>query len=273
LVQLGYDLPRFGEDGMLGDETLDAVQDFQRDHGLIREDADLLGGIAPQTLAAILNPETPCACDPPTISMEDRIVLLVGPDEEGRRSKGKRPWHEIRGITLHQTACLFAEDPNRYRGIRAHWGITRAGKAVLIHNPNTRVMHGNSFNNHDVGLEMNGFYEGVQGDPKTLWRPKADPKRQGLRLEAAQVEGALAAIEWTINEVARQGGKVESIHAHRQSSKMRTSDPGSEIWQKVGLAAKACWGLKDGGPLFAVGGYPIPREWDPSYTRTYKDRS
>jgi len=271
LEALGYDLPRYGADGILGDETLDAVQDFQREHCLIQEDADRLGGIAPQTLAAILNPDTPCACAPPEVPMEDRIIRLVQPDEEGRRSKGKRPWHEVRGITLHQTACLFAEDPNRYRGIRAHWGITLAGKAVLIHNPNTLVSHGNSFNNHDVGLEITGFFEGVQGDPKTLWRPKSDPKRQGMRVSLDQVEGALLAIEWTIAEVAKHGGKIEFIHAHRQSSKMRTSDPGSEIWQRVGLVAKARWDLKDGGPTYAAGGFVIPKEWDPSYKKAYRD--
>ncbi len=34
LIQRGYELPKYGADGKFGNETLTAVQDFQRDHGL-----------------------------------------------------------------------------------------------------------------------------------------------------------------------------------------------------------------------------------------------
>lgn len=265
LLGLGYQLPRFGADGVLGLETLDAVQDFQREHDLLQEDASKLEGIAPQTLAAIFAAATK--------PVDPLLIRLVEPDQEGPRSHGKRAWSEIRGITMHQTAYLFSENTDQYRRISAHWGISRGGKAILIHNPNSLVWHGNSFNNHDVGLEVVACAEGVLGDPKTLWKPASDPNRIGTRLTDAQVKSSLFAIEWTIQEVAKHGGKIEFLHAHRQSSKMRTSDPGSEIWQKIALVAKARWGLKDGGPTFTAGGFPIPKEWDPSYTKSYRDHS
>lgn len=48
LLQLGYRLPRFGADGIFGDETKAAVRTFQRDHGLAVD-----GVAGPKTLAAI----------------------------------------------------------------------------------------------------------------------------------------------------------------------------------------------------------------------------
>lgn len=41
LMELGYDLPRWGADGDLGSETLDALARFLRDHGTeVDEDAE-----------------------------------------------------------------------------------------------------------------------------------------------------------------------------------------------------------------------------------------
>src|SRR3954463_11245232 len=43
LMALGYDLPRWGADGELGTETLDALARFLRDHGTqIDDDADVV---------------------------------------------------------------------------------------------------------------------------------------------------------------------------------------------------------------------------------------
>ena len=59
--------------------------------------------------------------------------------------------------------------------------------------------------------------------------------------------------------------KLEYIHAHRQSSKSRTSDPGEKVWKLIALEAQKRWGLKDGGPDFKLGGTTIPEAWNPEY--------
>ena len=88
-----------------------------------------------------------------------------------------------------------------------------------------------------------------------------------MNLSTAQVDGAKATLQWIVNNVAANGGKMTHIHAHRQSSKDRQSDPGSLIWQTVGLWAQNTLGLSDAGAVFTVGdGRALPEAWDARYT-------
>ena len=132
------------------------------------------------------------------------------------------------------------------------------------------IYHGHSFNSKDVGIEIDGHFAGVEGNIRTYWRPKSMPNRQPMSVSEAQIKATLAVIKWIIDTVAEHGGKVEFIHAHRQSSKMRTSDPGSKVWQRIAMEAKKQFGLVDGGPTFKLGGFPVPKEWDDSYTDSYR---
>ena len=60
---------------------------------------------------------------------------------------------------------------------------------------------------------------------------------------------------------------MKFIHAHRQSSADRQSDPGSRIWQDVGIWGQQNLALSDGGKNVKVGtGLKIPEAWDPSRT-------
>jgi hypothetical protein len=87
-----------------------------------------------------------------------------------------------------------------------------------------------------------------------------------MTLPVAQADAAQATVRWIVDSVAAHGGKVTHIHPHRQSSKDRQSDPGSLIWQTVGLWARKELGLSDGGAKFTVGdGLPIPKDWDARY--------
>jgi hypothetical protein len=114
---------------------------------------------------------------------------------------------------------------------------------------------------------MDGTYAGVEGDDRTFWRPAAERSRQPQSPTPELVEAAKAAVRWIRDEVARHGGRLELLVAHRQSSQNRQSDPGSALWQQVAMPLHAELGLSDGGPGFRVGtGYPIPERWDPSRT-------
>jgi hypothetical protein len=56
---------------------------------------------------------------------------------------------------------------------------------------------------------------------------------------------------------------IEYIHAHRQSSGTRRSDPGEELWQKVVLEfAVPVLGLKTEPSRVLKDGRPIPESWD-----------
>jgi hypothetical protein len=73
-------------------------------------------------------------------------------------------------------------------------------------------------------------------------------------------------VRYTAALVASNGGKLRYIHAHRQASVDRRSDPGSYLWRHVGMALMAELDLADGGKGWTVGsGLPIPEAWDARY--------
>lgn len=184
------------------------------------------------------------------------------------RSRG---WAKVTGITLHQTACVLGERPQRWDSVGAHIGITRRGQVIWLHGFDRIVAHGNGFNAQTVGIEIDGLYAGVEGNPRTVWDDPSTPAReQGMVLTPEAAEATRQAIRWIIDDVEGRGGDVRALVAHRQSSGARRNDPGSAIWQAVALPMMRELGLSDGGPGFAIGdGRPVPVEWDPSRDERY----
>lgn len=175
----------------------------------------------------------------------------------------QRAWHEVKGICLHQTACLLGERDERWDSVGAHVGITRSGKVIWLHDFDRIVAHGNGWNAQTVGIEIDGLYAGIEGDQRTVWDDPSTPSREvGMQLTAESVEATKQTIRWICQRVLAHAGRVKVLVAHRQSSKDRRNDPGSAIWQAVALPMHAELWLDDGGAGFAIGGYPIPREWD-----------
>lgn len=289
LEALGYELSRFGADGSLGGETLSEVKDFQDDHDLADEENALkVRGVGRRTFEAV---EANFAALPtptvvPAATVPDGTITTIGDDipfidirdthsGKKRPRRRKKGWKDVKGITLHQTATELGLKPKRYRNVACHIAIPRDGTLIYVNPLEWVVWHGNSFNNKDVGFEIDGHFAGVETlneetgewvpNLKTYWKPRSKPNRKPLSVTDEQVKSTLAAIEWVIDEVARHGGKVEYIHAHRQSSKSRTSDPGEKVWKLIALEAQKRWGLKDGGAKFKLGGTTIPEEWNPEY--------
>ena len=293
LELLGYELFRFGTDSSFGNEALRETKEFQDDQGLAEEEnALLLGGVGRQTYELVMRlasevVPTPKVADPPVkkdvgVLGEDIPFFDIRQKHSGKKRirKRKKGWRSIKGITLHQTACNMSDKPMRYKNMAAHIAVTQCGNVVLV-NPLEWVMyHGNSFNSKDVGIEINGHFAGKEDydeateewtpNLKYYWKPRSKPNRKPMSVTDAQVQGTLSTIKWIMDEVAKRGGKVEYIHAHRQSSRTKTSDPGEKIWKLIAMEAKSRWGLEDGGPKFTSGGHAIPKDWDPSYTAKYR---
>lgn len=264
LVDLGYPLPRFGVDGDLGEETLVAMTAFLHDH-IVRDDEarDVITDKELETLR----------------SVRDRVATLGSPEwlvdrrAHASRAQDKGPrggawaWGQVRGIMLHQTAAAMGERLERYDGIGAHFVVLRSGKALWMHGLERIVWHGNGGNAQCVGIEFDGFYEGVQGNAATLWQPSGESHRVPMRPTLEQLETGRRLVRHVVELVVAHGGRVYSIFAHRQASGSRQSDPGSEIWQAVGIPTRDALKLSDGGPRFTFpsgGGLPIPEAWDAS---------
>lgn len=264
LITLGFALPRFGADGGLGDETLTAVARFRAERGLLAN-PDEVPGTVPVRIIEAIAAEVKAKAEQ---GLPAKFVDVRG--QHGRpglsKSQPHRPWKQITGITLHQTAALIGERESTWFPVPIHLGVTRKGKIIQLYDFTDRTNHAHNLNATDVGIEVDGFYEGVEGDETTFWRPKSEPGRKPLKPTPEQIVALREAVRWIRDVVNGFGGKLKFIHAHRQSSKDRQSDPGSRLWQEVGVWAQNELGLSDGGKGFTVGdGLPIPEKWDARY--------
>ena len=259
---LGYKLARFGADGFIGGEVFGAVELFEHDHGLASSEGDV---VRPQTVqwvfeiaAAVKQVVTPTILDDLTAQ------------DSGKRIR-RRTWSETTGFTLHQTACELGEKDSTWLRVPVQTGVTRSGRIKLINPLNWVTYHGNGFNSHDIGIEFDGQYAGIEGDLKTFWKPQGAQyaNRKPSPILEVQVNACRELMTWSCALVAAHKGKITYVHPHRCSSNQRTSDPGSALWQALGVwsqlpVAQGGLGLSDGGPGFKIGtGLPIPGVWTP----------
>jgi len=202
----------------------------------------------------------------PGVEFHDRRKTAAQAHGPGGKWKVRdRPWAQVTGICLHQTACVLGERPERWDTVGAHVGVTRSGKVIWLHDFNRLVVHGNGWNAGTVGIEIDGLYAGVDGDPSTVWDDPSTPTRErGLALTSETVMASKQTIRWIDDTLTGRGADCRALVAHRQSSSTRRNDPGSAIWKEVALAMSAELGLTDGGKGFKLNdGYPIPEAWDP----------
>lgn len=285
LERLGYELPRFGADGVFGDETAEAIRRFTDDHDL--------GGLPSSDILNELKRLTGTIPELPSVFRDTRS------EHSGERRLGRRAWKTITGITLHQTAVrLLRADTteqtrvdkavSRASRIGVHHVVLRNGVSVWSNPYNVMMPHAQRvFNASDVGIEVDGYFAGVEGDLRTFWRPKTKPDRMPLGASQPQIDAAIETCAFIISEVARHGGRIRYIHAHRQTSSSRTSDPGELVWKSIAIPVMQKFDLSYGGPGFFIPtranrverdahssagpGRPIPREWDPTGQHTYRE--
>lgn len=272
LMRAGYPLPRFGADGSLGEETLDACDDFAGDGATdptpgdtipLELESRILGAPAVPPVAP-----TATAAGDLAPGVIDARKLYAGTPYPTRN-----PWASIDTICLHQMAVDGGSGWERWKRLAIHFVVPRVGPTALTNDINRRVPHGHGWNSRSVGLEIEGHFAGVVGRASTHWTP---PDAKGSRLvpqepTPSQVSGALAAISWAVAEVARNGGRVKYVGAHRQSYGRKTSDPGQLVWERIALPAMQAHGLVTAPtlPHPKFPGRPIPKEWDPSQSAPY----
>jgi N-acetylmuramoyl-L-alanine amidase len=266
LIALGFGLPRFGADGVLGDETLAAYGAFLGSQGLRALTDERPKSITPVGANALNKAYQALQAPPLALSIIDE--RSKHPHKGRSASKPHRKWSEITAVVLHQTASNLGEKPTSWHGVPIHFGITRAGKIIQLYDLTEVCNHANGLNGRSVGIEIDGWFAGVEGDPRTLWQPKGlSTPRKPMTLPIEQAKAAQDAVRYIVETVAANGGTVTHVHAHRQSSQDRQSDPGSLIWQAIGIWAQTSLALSDGGKNFAVGtGLNIPASWDARYT-------
>ena len=290
LEDQGYQLPMYGADGDFGNETKTALEDFARDESLPMGDP-----VPPQTLSAILAGrgagwdiprDDPCrdlvSYPPITETLLDKVEVIDlkhRPFSERIARKYKRRYGEpivrdvsdVTGITIHQTAVKYSIRDYQiqaaggdekmafaYRALKVacHVMAFHDGFVVWTNPLDWYVHHGNGFNSYELGLEIDGNYPGLVGGQ--TWN-----KRTPTKTTDASIRAACAALELMVREGRKMGMPIEYIHAHRQSSATRRSDPGEELWNEVVLEfAVPVLGLKTDPSKVLRDGRPIPKSWD-----------
>lgn len=290
LIALGHDMPRFGADGSFGDESLVSTKEFQLENEdkVGDEDAFEAQGVGPKTYAAVMAAEPKKESDKKTIAAPPVIGLPGNPpagmivtkdDHPLKKGRGTRKLKDIKGVTLHQTACVIGEKQTRWHNVACHIAITREGKIIYNNDFIKKVWHGNGFNNKTLGIEIDGHFAGLEAqndagewvpDMKSYWRPK-NSDRQPVTITDAQIEACKEAIRWAKRVIDGAGGDFKYILAHRQSSPSRVSDPGEKTWKLVAVPLMEELGMEDGGPDYYITdskkrpGKPIPEAWNPEH--------
>lgn len=262
LIALGFPLTKFGADGVLGEETLRAYGNFLVSRGLRPPGDQIPTTITPSGYAAI-EAAAGATTAPPANYFDERPHH---PHSGRSVATPYRAWSKVTAIVLHQTATQLGEKPARWHSVPIHVAATRDGKIIQLYDFTEVCNHANGLNGSSIGIEIDGWYEGIQGDLSTLWQPDKNNPRKAMEFTATHRDAVRSAIIWIRAVVAANGGEITHIHAHRQASKERQSDPGSAIWGDIGLWAQSTHGLSDGGAKFQVGtGLRTPRQWDARY--------
>jgi hypothetical protein len=176
-----------------------------------------------------------------------------------------RKWKDIDGVTIHQTGCKMPTNANGWRRLNAHFGITSEGKIVIVNDALMMIWHAQGLSRNTIGIEISGNYEGICGNPNTLWKGGGPACYLDKKMSVA-IGSVLRYIKIDLD---RENQKFLRVHAHRQSANSRIADPGSEIWRHARNWIKYIDGT-DGGPDYQMGsGRPIPREWNSDYDSKY----
>lgn len=280
LEEAGYDLPTFGADGHLGDETWDALKEFAFDHNFT-----WVPEIPDSHIAAMKKEMKTNRVDPLTRLLFFDLRNEPVPFDKSSRfrmrngSVIRRPPHVVNSIVIHQTGVEFGVNDRLVAQAGGDEDLALARRAKNIPAPAVSFdgffvknypldfycYHAGVLNRNSLGLEIDGLYAGVANDPKTVWKGQTPTVFTNTRIQAAR-----AALKYLVEEGRALGMPITHIYAHRQSSSTRRADPGEEIWRKIVLDyAVPVLGLET-RPDYAVGtGRFIPQEWDPNGVGTY----
>lgn len=292
LMTLGYKLPEYGADGVLGNETFRALRIYAGDQSIgwdVVIPPDVVIELHKQQLpvSEVVTKEPQIEFEivsEPEVKIYDLRKEQTNPPEKHGKFKivdGEvlvRNPSDIIGITIHQTAVKYGVVDYQIEEAKGDEELALARRSLdvachvmafhdgFIAWPNPLewyIHHGNGFNPYELGLEIDGNYPGLIGGD--TWNGKEPTK-----VTSTVVNAARAALKLMVDEGKKLGMQIQYIHAHRQSSSKRQSDPGEELWNRVVLEyAVPVLGLET-QPEHTVGsGRPIPKEWDSNGVGSY----
>jgi N-acetyl-anhydromuramyl-L-alanine amidase AmpD len=264
LLALGFALPRFGADGQLGDETIDAMNAFLAAY----TDQDFeLNAVIDEREQKWLEESYRARQQKPQLPAryENHTLLHPLPNPKHCHYRGLV---KANGVTLHQTAVLYGDEApaSSYYRIPAHFVLPRDGRLLHLNGIDWNLPCANGLNPDTISVEIEGRFRGVESRPETLWRHK---EVKPSELTPEQIQTARDLLRWLAAELANCGARLRYLYAHRQASNERQSDPGERIWRELALWGEAVLGLEIRRDHTRGDGLKIPKEWDPKATARY----
>lgn len=170
---------------------------------------------------------------------------------------------KITGVCVHQMGTEFGLSPRqlaasdgdaimakarRFMKVPAHACASIDGFYSVHADLRHYLNHGHSFNRDTLGLEIEGKYQEFVDNPYD-------------DISWVTVEAAREALRYLVTEGRAMGMPIRYVYGHRQSYKVKSSDPGEAIWREVVL-----WGVKElelvARPNYKRGlGGTIPERW------------
>jgi hypothetical protein len=205
-------------------------------------------------------------------------------DKKGRRiRKGKRKHSALTRICWHQTAFTWKpykilktlKKWSSHHKINAHACFDTDGAILLVHNFFYYLWTANAFNKDCLSFEVMGNYEGELGTGN-WYRPDTFGRARPFRIQIIRCRQMIKwlmdpeqgpadedlpkpLLEWRLG-CREHGNPLKWNNTHRESTKGRVLDCGSELWYHVGR-----WGIEtvDGmtqGPKRGKG-MDLPSVW------------
>jgi len=178
------------------------------------------------------------------------IVNRIDYSPKSKRKK-VRNIEDIYALVLHQTGFSRKNKLEKYDKVTAHFVILPNGTILQLHPLTAYLWASNGFNKGSVAVEFVGNFPSVRG------RCYKKEKFGCNEVSKEQIQAGRKLIKYLIKKIG-----MTHILAHRQSSGLRSNDPGPDLWYSVGQWGINKFALKDGGYNFKIGsGRAIPDSW------------
>ncbi len=171
------------------------------------------------------------------------------------KSRTPRKASQIDSVVLHQMAFSRGADLRKYLKVTAHYIIMRDGQIGQLYNRSTYLNASNGFNRRSIAIEFAGNFPDING---RYWKPRS--KSSWMKNVVTQKQ--INAGRFLLKYLKKKTPNIRFVYSHRQSSGLKSNDPGPDIWRGVGEYAIRKLGYDADSRDHVIGtGKSIPNSW------------
>lgn len=171
------------------------------------------------------------------------------------KSRTPRKASQIDSVVLHQMAFSRGADLRKYLKVTAHYIIMNDGQVGQLHNRSTYLNASNGFNRRSIAIEFAGNFPDIHG---RYWKPR----NKSSWMKNVVTQKQINAGRYLLKYLKKKNPNIRFVYSHRQSSGIKSNDPGPDIWRGVGEYAIRKLGYDADSRDHVIGtGKSIPKTW------------